>query len=418
MNEAMDDRIWKMSEANPQRLMLPAAQGVFSDPQHPGYLASPDDSHLERAGSAVEQLADVLNKARRGSPNLRVALHHVINSFADPLLYLFHLEALDEEGNPKDPIGTGDPVHIAIVANQPVELQLEAILGFLGQLIARQQHLSRLRERHESIAHLDAQMLSSDQVSETQVIDRLRYGWRATAEATVAKAEGLGFGLAVEYRPAFAPAADEIRHRLPRLRRVYNEMEDLRHLIDRIVGAIAGGESRVSGSAERMRLSLQQRTTVTGTMRNFAQAMRDALVLGNGYVRFTETEPLGAYNLRPDAAEPLASSSVRDLEAGNELSGVLHFTGFEQPGTPVGLGVCELMLAYLTQRDVIGEAIRNMQRFSATQPEAAGLAAEYTALADRQERDRQDRLAALLGWWSKHVPVPADDLYFEGQSRL
>lgn len=363
-------------------------------------------------------MATVVTRARRGTLQLRVEWNHIINSFASPLLYLTPLTPIGDDGIAIDPFTETATLHILVVANQPAELQIETVLSSLAQLISRQEHLARLKEKDASFATLEADTAQADVAGEAEAIDTLRYGWRATAEQIARKAEQAGLGLEVSFEPAFASMATELKPRLPLLRRVYNEMDDVRALIDRMVAAIAARDSRVAGGSESTRMFLQQRGSLMSMSQYFAQAVRDALVLGNGYVQFTEAEPLGAFNLRPEASEPPSSKHAVHLIRKKGSRSPLHFTGFEQPHTAVGLGVCELMLRDLRTRDVVNDAIDDMKRFAPTHREAADKVREYAELAAEQDRSRRGRVTELFGWWMDNAPEPPTDLYFDGQNLM
>lgn len=402
----------------PRRMSFPAAEDVLADPQSFSYQIRPNERHLHNSQSALRELVQVVNETAGGPVPLTVCLNSVINTFAQPTLFVFHLERVDADGEFTDPEVFDGVFHIAIIMNQPIELQVQSTLGFLAQTIERKREIRAFRESDSSVDNIHAQVAAADQSGQDRAIDELRYGWRSTARATGRQAADSGFEVSLEYRPEFLSSANQSRPRLPLLRRVYNEFEDFRGLLDRMVGAIAGIQSRVSGGPERTRLWLQQMTTVSGTMQYFAQAIRDALVLGDGYVRFTEAEPIGAYNLRPEFTQPIDGTHVRDLSTGEVTRKAVHFSGFEQPGTPKGLGLAELLLPDLRLRDVLDKAIRDMSSLAGQHPDAREAISQYRALAARQEAARQEHIRKLFGWWAEHAPPAPDDLYFEGQNRM
>lgn len=405
-----------MSETT-NTLPLPAFEGAFDDPQSPAYQPSPGDSHLDRSQAALLELVDVVNAAAAGQTTLRVCLHSVINRFAQPLLFIFNLELIDD-GRFADPENLDEPFHMAVVANQPVEVQVEATLDMLAQFIERQERVIEMRDSDEPIDAISARVAAADRVGHEQTVDELRYGWRSAARSTARGAADYDLSLQLSYEPRFLDSTEQTRTRFPLLRRAYNKFDDFRELVDRMVGAIAGRESRVAGGPERARLWLQQRTAVSGTMQYFAQAMRDALVLGNGYVRFTDVEPIGAYNLRPEDAHPIDRFHARLLRSGEAVDRALVFEGFEQPGTAVGLGLGELMLGSLRQHDVVERSIREASQYVGRVSQAAPYVDSLRRLAETQEIVRRQRVQELFGWWVDHAPPAPDGLYFTGQERM
>lgn len=399
------------------RLPLPAAEGVFEDPDRVAYQSHPEQRHIERSQEELGELVGVVNQAAAGDMPLRVCLHSVINTFAHPLLYVFNLDVLDESGfaDLDDPDLT---LHIAVIANQPVELQVQATLGFLGQLLERQDHIDRMRTSDEPIDSLDARVAAADRTGHEETADQLRYGWRSAARETARRAADRGHRLQLSYQPRYLESTRQARGRYGLLRRTYNEFGGFRELIDRMVGVIAGRETRMAGGSEQVRRWLQQRNAVAGTMQYFAQATRDSLVLGNGYVKFTDTEPVGAYNLRPEETHPISRHRVRDLESGDALDRALAFAGFEQPDTLVGVGMGELMLGRLRQRHVLLNAAATMASFADQHPDAAVHANRYGRMARGLDADIREQVERLFGWWADHAPPAPDGLYFPGQERM
>lgn len=399
------------------RLPLPAAEGAFEDPEWVAYQPHPEPRHLERSQEELNELVGVVNQAAAGDVPLRVCLHSVINTFAHPLLYVFNLDVLDESGfaDLDDPELT---LHIAVIANQPVELQIQATLGFLGQLLERQDHIDRMRTSDEPIDSLDAQVAAADRTGHEETADQLRYGWRSAARETARRAADRGHRLQLDYVPRYLESTEQARGRYGLLRRTYNEFDGFRELIDRMVGVIAGREPRVVGGSEQVRRWVQQRTAVAGTMQYFAQAIRDSLVLGNGYVKFTDTEPVGAYNLRPEETHPVSRHRVQELDSGQILDRAIAFAGFEQPDTMVGVGIGELMLGRLRQREVLLNAAATMMTFAERRPEAAELASRYGRMVRGLDGDIREQVERLFGWWADHAPPAPDGLYFPGQERM
>lgn len=397
---------------------LPAARGVLADPQRPGYLADPDGAHLAASANALAGIAEAVTASMpsSGTP-VDVTVHTAVNSFASPLLYLFALAPVAEDGAFFSGVSESEPVHVAIVANQPVNLQVEATLSFLAQLLERQEQLKGIAGSDE-FHQLDIQMQAADAKGHAETSEGLRHGWAETARRLGARARQASIQLRVSYRPDFVQTVSQVERRGPLLRRAYNELGMVRESIDRITSMIAVRESRIEGGSESIRRRLQLSYSLSGSPQYFAQAIRDSLVLGNGFIAFTDVEPFGPYNIHPEEVEPVADRAVRHRSSERIQDDVLHFTGMDQPTSLLGLGLCELALMDLRRRDAFSAAIRNMGQFVDRHPEATDQIRTYEEMARQHDEEWSARFERTLWSVVPSLEAPPPDLYFEGQERL
>lgn len=399
-------------------LGLPSARGIYSDPQRMLYEVAPDSAHRAASQRALSEVCEEISRMGEGSTLVEVHVHSALNSFASSELYLFSLVPLMSSGSFYGGVSEGEPVHVAVLANQPVSVQVESLISFMSQLVERQRLIGRQQAAQVPVEGLPEGLSQADTRGVGDVVDELRLGWQEAARRLARRASSAGIRLVVAYRPAFASGPDRLDARVPLLRRVYNEFDDVRDAIDRLVGVIAGRESRVSGRVpEEIRRRLQTSASLSGTAQHFAQAIRDALVFGNGYVAFTSVEPFGPYNLDPTSVDPTEEDLCR--RNGRRIKpDAVHFTGLGQLETRLGLGLCELALSDLRRGDVFADAIRELERFIPSIPQASERVETYRRMAVEHNRQRRERFAKTVTAALPDFAVIPPDLYFEGRELL
>jgi hypothetical protein len=193
----------------------------------------------------------------------------------------------------------------------------------------------------------------------------------------------------------------------------------VREAIDRFVSAIAPSlELRAPpGTPETIETKMRQDLALGSMNQYLAQALRDAFVVGNGYVAFT-SDPPAVYNLRPDLAAPGDSDLVAP-RAGEKPVPAMHLRGLEQPGSVYGLGLVELALMALMQQETFDILVDRAQKFLASSDtNAREWASRTQALAERgraaNEKGLQETFSPLLTF----TPAPVSDLYFPGAEEL
>lgn len=403
-----------------ERRPLPAQAELLADPQRPGYQIDPTTEHQARSAQALQELASELSCSKGERQPVKIKLHHLQNLFASVLLFGFHLQHITAEGAFDYDRPQENTVHYAVIVNQPVPVQLQSTVDFVSQFLERQSTIERhLSDRSANIRGLLAETNQADLDASARTIDELRFGWRESARRVAERAQSLALDISVEYSPNFLENHHDWKRRVPLLRYAYNQFQDFRSLIDRTVATIVTQRSRVE-APEAIRKHLQQWSTVVSPEKYFAQALRDGLVLGNGYVAFQETEPVGVYALRPERHIPTSTNTAKEItEQTKSHTEVLPFSGFHQPTSQLGIGFAELLLNHLAQHEAIQRAIQEAEQLHTTSAaEARRTVDEYRALAEDHESARRSRVEELLGWWRHHTPSPPERLYFEGQELM
>ncbi len=385
-------------------------------------LAQPSPEHRTRSAESMTALASAASTPSPSVEPVDVVISHVDHQgFLSPHLYLFHLHALDDEGLAVDSLGELRRLHIAAVLNQPVARQVESMLSMLSQVAQRHLRHADLMEHQTEHGKIDIELAKVDEEASNAVVDVLRHGWRAAAAMVARNAAEIGMPLRVTYEPDPFPALDHTARRTPALRRAYNELELVRDAIDRVVALAAGGGMIVadSNTPERLRGFAQQHFELSSASQYFAQALRDGFALGNGYVTFTDAEPIGAYNLRPELTVLGPEEGGAYLDGGATRVPVAHFKGVEQATSPYGVSLLEVILPILFQVDAFTEAAAFARQILAEDQEEGRLWAQRTVpQADRVLAAAADRIGEILAPLLQLPPPSSSGLYFAGSELL
>jgi hypothetical protein len=406
------------------RLPLPSelSQGQGDDPV---VVAHPSPVHLERSSEALSRVAATVGAATAASPSLRsldIILSHANHQgLLSSRVFVFHLAPVTPDGEVHDPFEDGVPVKYIFFSNQPVATQVESAIVTMSKLVARQAHIARIKAGHADISDIDLRMVELDDVAQNQVIDVLRYGWHAAAEMVARQAEAARFALNVTYSPAAAPTREDVSLRIAALRRCYNLLPTAKEAVDRFVSAIAPRWQIVAPPEvpEAVRASTQQHFALGALNHHLAETLRNAFVVGNGYLAFNTAPPFPVYNLRPEDAVDQGNGTAAPLH-GRPAVHALHLRGLEQPGSVYGLGALELALPYLQQLDVFVEAATFARKILATPSQANkhDRANQYLELAERTKASAQEMLRQVYAPIFQFLPDPAPNLYFEGRDKL
>ncbi len=385
-----------------------------------GFVDVPDTNHERRAADALAATAAAVSVPSRSSRTIAVTLcHYRHNHLLSPKLFGFAVYHFDSEGTWRDPFSEGEEVRYAITLNLPVELQREAALGFLFQLVLRQ--AADVAGSPDSA--VDRLVASEDAKALHFVADQLRFGWKHAAAALVAKAASAGLALEVAYEPDPIPRRDDIVARFDHLRRMYNEIGDLRTVVDRVVSMVGGSGNRVMGGAGAVRDWLQWQSESLHWREYQNQTMRDAQVLGNGYMAFATEPTPTTYCLRPDRVTKLGPDSY-SLQPDDRLlsHNVMHLRGIDQLESPYGLSALEpVMPSYVTQQMIAAAAVSAEEMLAAgtiAGTEAEPWARGVIELRSRTEAAFTDTLQDMFFLPLQHWTFEAGDLYFAGQDLL
>jgi hypothetical protein len=221
--------------------------------------------HMAASASALTELARLTtaDSGLRGARTLHVRLSHFEHGATLSLqLYGFAVLLAADEPVIRPPVpgirdkppaaglrppgstSAENPLIWAVVANHSVAVQIEHTLAMLATLVARQKLISAGKEVDTS--EIDRLAAEVDTRATTAVTDTLRsQGWRAAAEAVSARSAVAGLPLAVTYSPVLMDDG-ALALRAPILRRVYNEIPEIRSAIDKVATTLSQGLMTVS----------------------------------------------------------------------------------------------------------------------------------------------------------------------------
>jgi hypothetical protein len=379
---------------------------------------------VDAAAAALAELGASFVPAAGGRVDLGVCLCSARYVPALPFqLYSFHIVSFDADGQPLDEVAAGEEILYAFVVNQPVEVQREAALLFLYDLVFRQ---AALHAPGVDANQADVVAAQATERARAEFRDRMRSGWSEAARALAATARHEGISLRVRHRLDPFPERDAVIRRMPALRETYNSIELAREFIDKVVSLVGGRDPRVSapGAPEEVRSFAERRLVEMGLRHHMTQTLRDAQVLGNGYLVMPTSPDEGAYNLRPEevVVGPTGSFSVQ-TEGFDQIVGapVLHDRGVDQFTSPYGFSVLEAVLPeWVTRRTMqeMAERTEELVTRLGGSPDQRQYRKEVQELVERHKKASDDRLAKLLWYPRDWVPAAAQGLYFPGQERM
>jgi hypothetical protein len=312
------------------------------------------------------------------------------------------------------------PTIYAVVANHPVPAQIEHTLASLAKLVARQE--LRAAGKDIDVAELDTLATAVDTEAETSVTDMFRsQGWRATAQALSVRSAAAGVPLVVAYSPVLMdPTALALR--APILRRVYNEMPNVRSAIDKVAAYLSQGLISIGGGSEQISAYVRDYLDVGDTRTYLAHLVRDALVCGNGYLAFGPMPDEDIRLLRPEHVTALDGNTVRVSEGDAETiyKPVLHDAGAEQCDSPYGLSVLEPFVSLQIRRELMLQTIEFADFYGQPSvPEPLRTkAVQNVPLARRTLESIDKQIAATLGSLRSFQAESPPDLYFPGHELM
>lgn len=408
---------------------LPSVRFQPGDARPLGFVTEVSEAHLRAVGKFFVELADTVNDvADDAGAAIHVRLTSVRHTAVLPfVLYGFHIPRVDDTGEFVDEVLSGEEITYAVIANHAIEVQREAALLFLYELVFRQEALASLGRQNAPIAgSVDTVATVADQQARQEFRDRLYSGWFATAQSIARRAAASGLTLAVRYEVDPITTREEIARRVPVLRRTYNEISTVHEAVDNIVSALSGQDPVVSSvSISQAELNRASRRVASMNLRQWlSQTARDAQVCGNGYLVLAPPARRGFYNLRPEDVEVSGADQYRVLRNGISSAvadRVLHLRGIEQFESPYGISLLEPILAEYRTRRLFAQASDFAQDVLARRafdtPEGQW-ARQVVALSKRSLGASDDRLGRLL-WFPQGRLRPArSDLYFPGQDYM
>jgi hypothetical protein len=398
-------------------------------------------SHMAASASALTELARLssADPGQHGARPLHVRLSHFEHGAALSL-QLFGFSVLPATGErvisprpagmaakppaagllPPDAVSAEDPMIYAVIANHSVPVQIEHTLATLAMLVARQELISAGGLNVPEIDRLGAEV---DTRATTAVRDTLRsQGWRAAAQAISARSAAAGLPLAVTYSPVLMDAG-ALALRAPILRRVYNEMPEVRRAIDKVATMLSQGLMAVDSGSERVAAFARDLLDIGSTRTYLAHLARDAFVCGNGYLSFGTVADEDIRLLPPEQVTIVDSETVRVTDGGTDVihRPVLHVTGAEQPGSPYGLSVLEPFVHLQNERETFQETLELAEAANqnpATPEDFRAWALRNVPLASRRLKDIDNKITATLGGPTHLEVEPPADLYFPGHELM
>ncbi len=330
------------------REILPSVR-FHADSSRPiGFVTELSDNHVTAATQALEELVDCFQATDNTGIEVRVCLCSTQYVPGLPeTLYSFHIISFDSNGEPlDDEISAAQEIFCAFIINQPIDVQREAALLFLYSLVFRQ---TALRASGADLTKPDLIAADAEERARKDFSDRIRGGWYEAARSLAARAHHDGIALTVRYQLDPFPAREDVVRRMPALRNTYNSLNQAREFIDKVVSMIGGRDPRVSapGESEETRAFVQRKLVELGFRHYMTQTLRDAEVLGNGYLVMPTDGDVTPYALRPEDVEVLPDGqfAVRGNGGGVLVRGeVTHVKGVEQFTSPYGFSVLEVVL--------------------------------------------------------------------------
>lgn len=379
--------------------------------------------HVDASLSALDELSRIVSAAGpkghapRRSLVVRIGcVDH--GAFLSPVLQGFSIAHATPEGVLTGP-GDGELVY-AVVLLQPVESQIRTVLSFLGTLIERQ----RLIARGEfEVTELEGAAQEVDRQTADLLDDRLRRDdWREVAASIRERAFASGFAL--ETRVA-SPLLDpeEIATRSPVLRRVYNEIEPVRSMVDRVAGLFGSSLTIEGPGASEAAMSIAREILDLGDLRRYsAQLIRDVHVCGNGYLLLPP--PSGprlimAEDISHDGRQWLVRGLRGHAAVPVEETSILHLQGMHQTSGRFGMSLLEPFVVHLAQIDIMREVIEDaVPLASAGDDRARQWATRIEPFARAHIVDAFTRIEGVLAGGAAGLPAPPADLYFPGHQLM
>lgn len=409
--------------------ILPSVRFEADDPKPVGFVNEVDEAHLDAVGNALRGIAKAVASASEGhEAALRVRFCSVRYTPTLPfVLYSFHIACIGDNGDFIDETDEGGEISYALVANHAVEVQREAALLFLYELLFRREALRQALDPSEGReGEADAVVAIADDKARREFRDRIHRGWRLAATSIAQRAAATGLPLHVRYEVDALPTRDDVVRRIPRLRLAYNDVDIAREAIDKQVSMIGGSDPRISapGLMQADEDALQRLMASLGMRQWVSQTTRDAEVCGNGYlVTAAGPEPY-LYALRPEEVEILAPGSYAVSRGGSKelvRGHVVHLRGIEQFESPYGISYLEPILDEYRRRHILERVAHGANYVLGVRPpnsEEGSWAQQMVDMTERSLAESNKRLDDLLQYPRKWMRDARKGLYFPGQERM
>ncbi|MDC8973171.1 hypothetical protein [Mycobacterium marinum] len=374
---------------------------------------SPDDGDCQHVRLGLYEHGAFLN------PILHGFVLYFATGEAEPQRKIPLLDALPPAHSLFIPTATNQerPLTYAIVANNPVEIQIKHTLATLARLIARRTLTARILN-DGVVENLPQLAEESDLKSDNQIADTMRSeGWIGAAQLVAARAEASGMPLHVSFATSLM-TREQIANQAPILRRVYNDSPVIRESIDKVSILLSRGMT-VSGGPTQRAVSFVRDYVDIGLIQNYlAHLARDAHVCGNGYLSFGAIPDQGVRLLLPEKVT--IDNNAFYFEDRNQRTdihaNVCHIRGADQQQSAYGLSVLEPFVGLQLEREQWATRVATAAAWDT--PEVPRREREYAAmmgqLGEAFLASYDHRCRHILGApAAMDIEIPPD-LYFSG----
>ncbi len=214
----------------------------------------------------------------------------------------------------------------------------------------------------------------------------------------------------------------DLAMRAPILRRVYNEMPEVRLAVDKAATLLSQGLTAVGTGSEQVASFARDLLDVGSTRTDLAHLARDAFVCGNGYLTFGEVPDEDIRLLRPEQVTILGPTTVLVADGGTRAvhRHVMHMTGGEQLNSPYGLSILEPFVNLQLDREIHQLSLDIAEAWAyGPVPEVARVRAqENVPLARRRLEHIGRQVTQTLGGTAHLRTEPPADLYFPGHELM
>jgi len=338
-------------------------------------------------------------------------------------LFGFNLVQIGSDGNVVDEVSRDTEIVYALIVNQPVAVIRETAIRFLLDLVRRQSVVIQVaREDRDSLEQLPSRVAEGD-AANADLAQDLPPAVPAAMAILGDLTASVGVRLAVRFRPDPFPGQVDTARRVTELRDLYNTEMAVRSAVDRAVGVLGDRPMSIRGGREDIRQFISRRATLHGWQQYTNQALRDAIVCGNGYLSMTMLGLEGRMRcLRPEKVIIREDGSYTEIGGAARLaaSSVAHLPGITQVRSPYGVSWLEPFLFLLTRRRVYASALkfaRSVQVSMASDQDKEQV--EKTLVMIRRFNDEASaRRDELLAGFPATGTEAIEGLFFPGQEEM
>lgn len=201
---------------------------------------------------------------------------------------------------------------------------------------------------------------------------------------------------------------------------VYNEIDAVRDVIDRVTFTTVGRGYRVTTSSEAVRAFAEQRAAGMAVPQLLAQSLRDTLLFGTSCLVTDLDADISMRLIRPDRIDfgfEDSGSKVIDTVTDKrwDLDGSTIFRWCPQKQSPFGLSILEPLAGTLYSARMIYAGTTEINAAAAKLPmEQLNLVTETLNLWNQRVHETESHLASLFSFPTNFLPLDRSNLYFAG----